>query len=261
MCAASASVDFTQRTSHRWSSLVEIQHHLNTRLCHLVCFVIWEYKNVYMCFLGRRERLSLRAEEEKERKRREMDEGSSGALGVLIIHCSVVGSELAISPWLYPCLMIWAVPLSLSLQLLWPNKEKGRAKNGFYSSNYATFTINIPQSPLFYVLQSIVTSIKWPQWGVYEYGCWDGGSSCTPGQSRSSSAQKLKLSAGSRLNKWGEGALFLYLLFPFTLSVCPFFCEKRSLKCQVFQECCLSDNTVRGGMATVDGHNGHVTAL
>lgn len=36
----------------------------------------------------------------------EMDEGRLGALGVLIIHCSVVGSELAISSWLYPCLMI-----------------------------------------------------------------------------------------------------------------------------------------------------------
>lgn len=39
-------------------------------------------------------------------KNGEMDEGSLGALGVLIIHCSVVGSELAISSWLYPCLMI-----------------------------------------------------------------------------------------------------------------------------------------------------------
>lgn len=65
------------------------------------------------------------------KKKEEMDEGSSGALGVLIIHCSVVGSELAISPWLfYPCLMISAVPLSLSLQLLWPNKEKREGKEG-----------------------------------------------------------------------------------------------------------------------------------
>lgn len=161
----------------------------------------------------------------REKKKGEMDEGSSGALGVLIIHCSVVGSELAISPWLYPCLMIWAVPLSLSPQLLWPNKEKGRAKKGFYSSNYATFTINIPQSPLFYVVQSRVTSIKWPQWGlvVYEYGCWDGGSSCTPGQSRSSSAQKLKLSAGSLLNKWGEGAHFLKSSFSLHSFFLPFF--------------------------------------
>lgn len=51
--------------------------------------------------------LSLGGEGRKgEKKKGEMDEGSSGALGVLIIHCSVVGSELAISPWLYPCLMI-----------------------------------------------------------------------------------------------------------------------------------------------------------
>lgn len=160
--------------------------------------------------------------------------------------------------------MIWAVPLSLSLQLLWPNKEKGRAKKGFYSSNYATFTINIPQSPLFYVVQSRVTSIKWPQWGlvVYEYGCWDGGSSCTPGQSWSSSAQKLKLSAGSLLNKWGEGAHF-FILSSFSLHsfFLPFFCERRSLKCQAFQESCLSDNTIGWGMATVDGHSGHMTLL
>lgn len=198
----------------------------------------------------------------REKKKGEMDEGSSGALGVLIIHCSVVGSELAISPWLYPCLMIWAVPLSLSPQLLWPNKEKGRAKKGFYSSNYATFTINIPQSPLFYVVQSRVTSIKWPQWGlvVYEYGCWDGGSFCTPGQSRSSSAQKLKLSAGSLLNKWGEGAHFFKIFFLPSFFLSAFFLEKRSLKCQAYQEYCLSDNTIGWGMATtVDGHGGHLT--
>lgn len=42
----------------------------------------------------------------REKKKEEMDEGSLGALGVLIIHCSVVGSEPAISPWFYPCLMI-----------------------------------------------------------------------------------------------------------------------------------------------------------
>lgn len=81
-------------------------------------------------FLGRRQRLSLWGKEEKKRKRTTMDEGSLGALGVLIIHCSVVGSELTISPCLYPCLMIWAVPLSLSLQLLWPNKEKREGKEG-----------------------------------------------------------------------------------------------------------------------------------
>lgn len=88
-----------------------------------------------------------------------MDEGSLQALGVLIIHCSVVGSELTISPRLYPRLMIWVVPLSVSLQLLWPNKEKREGKKGFYSSDYATFTINIPQSLLFYVAQSRVTSV------------------------------------------------------------------------------------------------------
>lgn len=133
VCAASASVDFTQRTSHWWIWLLEIQHHLSMHLCRLVWFVIWECKNVYVCvcFPGRRERLSLASAGRKgEKKKGEMDEGSSGALGVLIIHCSVVGSELAISPWLYPCLMIWAVPLSLSLQLLWPNKEKREGKEG-----------------------------------------------------------------------------------------------------------------------------------
>lgn len=58
-------------------------------------------------FWGGGERLSLCAKGRKgEKKKGEMDEGSLGALGVLIIHRSVVGSELAISPWLYPCLMI-----------------------------------------------------------------------------------------------------------------------------------------------------------
>lgn len=100
---------------------------------------------VCVCFLGE-EVGTVEAERVSER-------GMEGerwmkAVGVLIILCSVVGSELAISPRLYPSLMIWAVPLFLSPQLLWPNKEKGRAKMGFYNSNYATLTINIPQSPL-----------------------------------------------------------------------------------------------------------------
>lgn len=107
MCA-SASVDFTQRTSHWWISLVEIQHHLNMHLCRLVWFVIRECKNVYVCVFSREEGEAKSVSEGRkgEKKKGEMDEGSSGALGVLIIHCSVVGSELAISPWLYPCLMI-----------------------------------------------------------------------------------------------------------------------------------------------------------
>lgn len=47
------------------------------------------------------------------------------------------------------------------------------------------------------------------------------------GQSRSSSSQKLKLSAGSLLNKWGEGAhFFFYLLSPFTLSFGLFFVRR-----------------------------------
>lgn len=77
-----------------------------------------------------REAKSVSEGRKAEKRKGEMDEGSLGALGVLIIHCSVVGSELAISPWFYPCLMIWAVPLSLSLQLLWPNKEKREGKEG-----------------------------------------------------------------------------------------------------------------------------------
>lgn len=82
------------------------------------------------------------------------------------------------------------------------------------------------------------------------------------GQSRSSSSQKLKLSAGSLLNKWGEGAHFFYLLSPFTLSFgLFFFCKKRSSKCQAFQERCSSDNTIGWRMATVDGHSGHMTLL
>lgn len=47
------------------------------------------------------------------------------------------------------------------------------------------------------------------------------------GQSWSSSSQKLKLSAGSLLNKWGEGAHFFYLLSPFTLSFGLFFFARR----------------------------------
>lgn len=47
------------------------------------------------------------------------------------------------------------------------------------------------------------------------------------GQSRSSSSQKLKLSAGSLLNKWGEGAHFF--LSPFSLHsfIRPFFFARR----------------------------------
>lgn len=71
---ASASVDFTQRTSHRRISLVKIQQHLKMHLWRLVCLVIWECKNVYVCFLGRREKLNLWA---KGKKRREM-EGRDG---------------------------------------------------------------------------------------------------------------------------------------------------------------------------------------
>lgn len=106
--------------------------HLNMHLCRLVCFVIWGCKNVYVHFLrGDGRGLVCASEGRKgEKKNGEMDEGSSGALGVLIIHHSVVGSELAISSWLYPCLMIWAVLLSLNLQLLWPNKEKREGKEG-----------------------------------------------------------------------------------------------------------------------------------
>lgn len=61
----------------------------------LVCVcVVSEHKSVHVFSRGGKE------------KNGEMDEGSLGALGVLIIHWSVVGSELAISSWLYPCLMI-----------------------------------------------------------------------------------------------------------------------------------------------------------
>lgn len=77
MCA-SASVDFTQRTSHWRISLLEIRHHLDMHLCRLVWFVIWECKNVFVFFSGggerERERLSLWA---KGRKRREK-EGRDG---------------------------------------------------------------------------------------------------------------------------------------------------------------------------------------
>lgn len=70
-------------------------------------------------------------------------------------------------------------------------------------------------------MQSRVTSIKWPQWGLPADCCWDGGSSCARG-SRSSSAQKLEQSAGSLLNKEGERALFFFVrLPPFTLSFLP----------------------------------------
>lgn len=65
----------------------------------LVCVcVVSEHKSVHV-FSGGGGRKG-------KEKNGEMDEGSLGALGVLIIHCSVVGSEPAISSWLYPCLMI-----------------------------------------------------------------------------------------------------------------------------------------------------------
>lgn len=100
---------------------------LSCVLCYLSVL-----KCACVCFSGGRGRgWILWAKEETERKKNaKMDEGSLGALRVLIIHCSVVGSELTISPWLYSCLMICAVPLSLSLQLLWPNKEKREGKEG-----------------------------------------------------------------------------------------------------------------------------------
>lgn len=47
-----------------------------------------------------------RKKRKEKKKKDEMDEGSLGALGVLIIRRSVAGSELTIFPWLYPCLMI-----------------------------------------------------------------------------------------------------------------------------------------------------------
>lgn len=74
----------------------------------MVCYLrMEECVCAYVCFLARREEARSVSEGRKaEEKNGEMDEGSLGALGVLIIHCSVVGSELTISPWLYPCLMI-----------------------------------------------------------------------------------------------------------------------------------------------------------
>lgn len=66
------------------------------RIQECVCVLSWEEGEAKSVSKGRK----------GEKKKGEMDEGSSGALGVLIIHCSVVGSELAISAWLYPCLMI-----------------------------------------------------------------------------------------------------------------------------------------------------------
>lgn len=105
MCA-SASVDFTQRTSHWQISLVEIRHLLNMHSCCLVWFVISECKNVHVFSGEEGEAKSVSEGRKGEKKNGEMDEGSLGSLGVLIIHCSVVGSELTISPWLYPCLMI-----------------------------------------------------------------------------------------------------------------------------------------------------------
>lgn len=59
-----------------------------------------------MCVFCAREDASENEGIKGEKKKGEMDEGTSGALGVLIIYCSVVGPELAISPRLYPCLMI-----------------------------------------------------------------------------------------------------------------------------------------------------------
>lgn len=117
------------------------RHRPNMHFCCLVPFIIWECKSVcvpvfiFYFFLSgeeekRRRRRNLCSRGRKEKKKDEMDEGSLGALGVLIIRRSVAGSELTIFPWLYPCLMIWAVPLSLSLQLLWPNKEKREGKEG-----------------------------------------------------------------------------------------------------------------------------------
>lgn len=85
---ASTSVDFTQRTS---------QWQISPRL-PWCAFVLSQNIRACMCF--------LRGGGKGKEKNGEMDEGSLGALGVLIIHRSVVGSELAISSWLYPCLMI-----------------------------------------------------------------------------------------------------------------------------------------------------------
>lgn len=121
---ASTSVIFTQRTSQwqispmsPWRALV-LSQNVHMRAC------------VFCWGRGRRRRGAH--EPRKRRKGKEWRDGwgQFGGLGVLIIHCSVVGSELAISSRLYPCLMIWAVPLSLSLPLLWPNKEKREGKDG-----------------------------------------------------------------------------------------------------------------------------------
>lgn len=90
---ASTSVDFTQRTS-QWHIPPTFVLSQNVSTC--ACALVFSWGGGGVASRGRK----------GKGKNGEMDEGSSGALGVLIIHCSVVGSEPAISPRLYPCLMI-----------------------------------------------------------------------------------------------------------------------------------------------------------
>lgn len=111
-------------------------------------------------------------------------------------------------------------------------------------------------------MQSRVTSIKWPQWGLV---VWLLGWRILLHEGRAG----LVLLKSSAENCWqppkqvGWKSTFFYLLSvhsffpPFFF----FFCKERSSKCQTFQGRRLSDNTVGWGMATVDGHGSHVTLL
>lgn len=99
---------------------------------------------------------------------------------------------------------------------------------GLRSSDCATFTINIPQSPLFYVAQSNLNKMTPVRPGS---GCWDGGSSCTFILFWRGAGSVVQLQSGREvlatvLNKWGERAC-AYLLSSFTCSAFLFFFSPR----------------------------------
>lgn len=128
---------------------------------------------------------------------------------------------------------------------------------GLRSSDCATFTINIPQSPLSYVAQSNLNKMTPVRPAS---GCRDGGSSCTfilfwRGAGSVVQLQSWREVLAAVLNKWGERAC-AYLLSSFTCSAFLFFFSKRrSWKCQPFQGRCLSGNTISWEMVSGDDHD------
>lgn len=109
------------------------------------------------------------------------------------------------------------------------------------STDCVTFTINIPQSPLF--LCSVEQSNLNKMTPVRPAsGCVHGGASCR----QRSSAPVLERSAGSLSKQVGSENMCLssFFLHLFCIS----FFKRRSWKCQLFQGRCLSGNSISWGM-------------